>query len=1040
MNQFNVSIKRADGSYAPIEGQAVRPFRWGELLDERLDEAYLNTINDPVQHYKPLTELKITLDDGDSTEEMNFIVATDSGQECPVGSGLYKHEIYLIERTKLLEGILCPSLTFTNPLGKEYTSVLQSRVNANFTASPNPTESFYGVSSITTPIQSKCKNFVPSPRIIGTALEDAYKTEHPLGQILKRYDYYDEYPDITGKSHYSTVSIYFDDKLFLDKHRGEFTIEPVNLINVSRARYVYDVLLVQVLAATSNNTQLLHYRIEFEISVVSNISNQKRKSITDCVIRVLECAEPLFRFENPRYTFDGANYENGKLKWYDADNKYRPGSQAEKYDKIIAPEFTMTQCTLREQLKIIGGFIHGEPWLDENDVVHYLDYGNTTSSDAGNYPYYYEAGRTDINQHCTEIVSNVQNLVSSLGYAKGVIYDPSDSLYRSVRTEVAYGRVTEDNGIAVTNKPIYHVIAAKCGMVGTDGTSWYLEPKDITPYVFEETEYNANLSSYAGAFPYSKEYAIYYKMGSNNLGGLFFRAPNAINDAAFSKYAIANILAAVNQDTDSGEIKNAVDANPQNIVFQIAYKPIVSTMVSHGKTVYLKDEPKFAQVYNQGENLIETQFYGENLKGVAARLGNIERERTFLLSKLQQIPKAGQMLGDYAISAVNVEQYPHHIKCTVGLSKEFNRISQYIGINSAKRMYQVSEREAYARNTLLREILVVGTLPDDIPEAPCGIFYNIKAFRGIFDRNIENEKISFAKMTTYTKDGSPMYQNVFPVMPIALGNTITFSFSPKDNYSAGDTTQFITSGHNDIEGRWMTDARYTDIYGGVYWAGFNFYSNILSIAPIEEASFDLPSADANELYRYFGTPQFGTDRTGFYRLRKDNREVPSITVELEFKTNVPGLIIGSAMAEYCKYISNEDIGELELWLLGEPGSITKFDRSYTPNAFNDRLCKKGDASSVRACWNIDTTDVDNVLKFRPIKLLEANATDIPEKEFYGWVLISPIREESYDCVDEDGYQIEETVNTGGRIFLASTTPFKGTDTIMNDLYMYFSKD
>ena len=35
----------------------------------------------------------------------------------------YTHDLYLVERTKLLEGILCQSLTFTNSLGVNYFQV-----------------------------------------------------------------------------------------------------------------------------------------------------------------------------------------------------------------------------------------------------------------------------------------------------------------------------------------------------------------------------------------------------------------------------------------------------------------------------------------------------------------------------------------------------------------------------------------------------------------------------------------------------------------------------------------------------------------------------------------------------------------------------------------------------------------------------------------------------------------------------------------------------------------------------------------------------
>ena len=62
MNTFTVSIKR-DGAYTPISGTPVFPFSMGELLDERLDEAYITIYGCTKSIYKPLTEVKVTVCD-----------------------------------------------------------------------------------------------------------------------------------------------------------------------------------------------------------------------------------------------------------------------------------------------------------------------------------------------------------------------------------------------------------------------------------------------------------------------------------------------------------------------------------------------------------------------------------------------------------------------------------------------------------------------------------------------------------------------------------------------------------------------------------------------------------------------------------------------------------------------------------------------------------------------------------------------------------------------------------------------------------------
>ena len=97
------------------EPNACMPYNYAELLDERLDEAYLTLYGLEEEQPLLLHEMKITYD-GNAPDgfEHHMVVASDNVTELPAGSGRYKHELYLIERTKLLEGYIGQSLTFTN--------------------------------------------------------------------------------------------------------------------------------------------------------------------------------------------------------------------------------------------------------------------------------------------------------------------------------------------------------------------------------------------------------------------------------------------------------------------------------------------------------------------------------------------------------------------------------------------------------------------------------------------------------------------------------------------------------------------------------------------------------------------------------------------------------------------------------------------------------------------------------------------------------------------------------------------------------------
>lgn len=459
-------------------------------------------------------------------------------------------------------------------------------------------------------------------------------------------------------------------------------------------------------------TNKITYTVHYPFAAIENHLPLAPYSITDCITRCLELAEPLQKGEIPRFRFEGVTYN---ASTGERNSTYTAGSQAERYDKVLAPPFTMTQCTLREQLKIIGGFIHAEPRLTDGVITFEPFCGNElaevtltdgTKTPLNQYPYAIRKKSQSINEYCTSVDTRAENLVNSIDKRKGSIIDPDGENYKSLRSETINARIEENNGEVVTAYPIYEIEKVMCGIAKRNPQNasdyWVLAPVDITDYIVEETAYGANLSSYSGSFPYSKAFAIYYTQGSPNIKGLFFKAP-AVIDNAYKDYSIVNIL---KQVTGASSINTTYALYS----FQVTYKPIYNARFVHSKPYIDPDENERTLFYNQSENLIETSYYGENVKGAVARLGNAEQSLTYYFKDINNIPKAGQLFDDdNYISAVMVQVMPSYLKCTVTLSKDFNRLSEYIGVKSLKYLYEVNERAAYDRTILLKEYIVVGS-------------------------------------------------------------------------------------------------------------------------------------------------------------------------------------------------------------------------------------------------------------------------------------------------------------------------------------------
>lgn len=700
---------------------AVMPLKWGNFLDEQLDEMYLSLRHGPFEHIKPLTPVEIHLKNrfyfGSTTVDTRtkvkrFLVANDNSEESPVGSKRYNHDLYLIEVTKFAECVVVDTITFTNDLGRNYTkgaATVIPAVEEDHTAGTVWPE--------TPPVTPT--SFV-SPLPTGNFTFPSAHTIFP----------YENSGAIGKNSHNRYIQVITNqtgDEIFSNTYtvygagggtEGQDIGATIELQNTSyTVKYTYEIEDSAVTRAEKTISAT------YQFQATENEYPLKQWTITDVINRLLDLAEPLRQGERPRFILQGIDPSTGAIQ---------AGSQAARFDKILAPQFSFTKQTLRECLKEIGGVVHGEPRLDiaqDSDGNYYYEvsfdlYGQTDRAGIYAKPYIQKTVSQVVDSYASCLDSNAENLVNQLDKLAGVIVEPYSGGYKTVRTETMYARITDANMLIQTQYPIYTIEKLECGFI-PNNTS-IPKPINLTPYVFESSMYNTRLSSYEELYPYSKAYGITFTQGQKNLTALNFKDPDAVSGAVFSNYAIVNIL----RSATGNQSLNITDY--PLLAFRVTYTPFYNSRVGQTKVNY-QDYPRAAAlIYNQQANVIESRYYGENLKGVIARLGNVDKSITYNLARLSDIPKAGQMYNDdYYISTVAVELLPTYIKCTIGLSKDFNRLSQYIGVSSVKRYSEVSQGQAVERNTLWKEYIVIGD--EDVGDIDCDINnYFMSALRDTF--------------------------------------------------------------------------------------------------------------------------------------------------------------------------------------------------------------------------------------------------------------------------------------------------------------------
>lgn len=852
-NKFTVQIGGVDYTH-----RVPFPIKWSQLLDEQLDEASLMLIRTKTKNIPPLTDVVITMwneKDPSVTQTLNMLVASDKSDEIPAGSGRYNHEMYLIEQTKYLEGFLCRSQGYVNSLGRIYTS--------------DPKTTDYRIVLPESPIAHEPNKIITSPISPGDTL---YTVRQLLSDPFINWD--------TGADAVNRVSIQPADWTFTGgEDITQTAIAYVNGLDaVLTVPPINGAFTLVYQAQYASYAQLFGYAVY----IVSNIDPLPKWNARTVIERALTIAETLREGDTPRFTLNA--------------------EQAAQFESIETPEFNFTQSTLREILQEVGRYVHGEPRLRGN-VIYYDMYGSDEPTDVYYANYAAQSFQQTVDRYATNLDSNVDNFVNALGYARGVIVEPYSGAYKTVQTETLYARITDDNMMISTKYPIRGITSVKCGLVNGS-----VPAADITPYVVESSEYN-RMSSYSELYPDSKAYALYYTVGERNIYGLGFKYPE-ITGGAFAEYAIVNILRAA---TGTSVTPNDYPL----LAFEVTYEPIFPARVQQSKSCILDLKKQRTIAYNQGQNVIETHYYGENMKGVIARLGNVDRTLTFVQRGLPSLPKIGTIYeDDYYVSAVAAEMHPTYTKVSIALSQDFNRYSDYVGISSTKRFYEVSERQAYDSHIAYRDYVIIGDAAQNAGDA----LFDVTDLSEIFTQSGSMEPLSLLLAQGEDAGGNALPEIALPLNVAAMGNAALITTKYDDNYSAGNNSTYQSEGN--VTGYFTNGVAYSDVHGNIEYLHLNYYTGgTVPTSQDQQNQIGLSLPDATYVDGV-GKAYISTGSRPLW-VKKGSTEIPSLPYQMDFVTNRRNIVVGSALAKNCPFVSGTQSGHgAVLYVL--PKRLNKF--------------------------------------------------------------------------------------------------------------------
>lgn len=781
---------------------------------------------------------------------------------------LYNTKLELCEPTKMLERITVDNLRFINPLGHDYVSGAYNISPVEDSEGGTGDQNFYFFASFT-----QGGIAPPSTNIKNTVYDNIIAVNQP-SNVYALCWFSLPYQSTTGKY----IALLTD--IEITAPDGTTVYSGRSLSNTGEK--------IGTFTPTSVGNYTIVYRYNsyvyatYTVYAVQNTVPKEPYTITQVINRILNAG--LGRL-NGYFTLDPAI--------------------ASAWANIPAPEFEITGKTLYEALLMVGGYrtIQAIPRLgptpnSANDwEFNFITFDSLNGAEVWTPPvpkldYHYEQ---NANSYCGGIESYVDNFVDNTG--NGTVGLPFPTTVRTESTEL----IIDDNyAIIPTKFPIYKVNTLTQAYINSSGS----RVGDITPFVFEYSEYS-KLTSYIGQFPTAKQFAFYYIQGQPNIYGLCLKPETATTLGLFAQDMAAVQIA---------EKKSGQKYNSTNGIAAFAYMVNYTPMSSRRLRQYRPYQGAYPNnnmlYYNQAANIVDSRNYGGRMKAELARIGNPTEIETYRLSALSQIPKAGMIKDGKYISQVNWEIGINYIKVSIYLVKNYNRLNEYIGINSMQRFYEVSEKQATKRTCNYSYFCTVGKSDTSGQGFSLTSYANSQLsgmLRGTLT-GVSKSKVGYALVQPLAEDGTNIQSLLaMEVVSNAFGNSVCFYIAFADNYSAGNQALYNASAR-----KLQRAVPYGDEYGALNklnllllpnaYAKSTNYSDQVSTSTQTAFCDGLPSVSSSDfpLKNIYKLAQFDTPV-----IDKNGGESLAVEVQIHFQANQDNIVIGSALAQYNPLVAND---------------------------------------------------------------------------------------------------------------------------------------
>lgn len=701
-------------------------------------------------------------------------------------------------------------------------------------------------------------------------LNKGYIASRIMGYYNAGTDVYGNYHNITQVTDYNSYTTYSNRAVkFLIEEGYKYTISVLRMpmtstvvnsgyfTNSMYGTYAqYDTYPFGYSNASYSSTYVNN---QIEISIIQNSGNQLSDNFPNVLTNFISWKESedtsqLFTSASIPNAYDLFNkaqittYNSKKIKDYSC---YETSAESGNSSFYVSNDLEQELKTLEivenfynrknfwEILSEIGKYIHGRPICnfgdDDRFIVDFKRYGRTDQkTDNSTKASIYNS------RFFEEYISSINSYVSNMVQLGGIITE-----YINAKSNDETFLVCNDNAVFKTTKPITEIIDFSFRVKGS--STWYSlvgnnsfdDKSNNCGFIFEYNIYKCLSVVYTDNI--NKGLAIYYKLGSKLIEGLTYRTPTVSSGDVYNDYAIKKILYTImfrSGDFPEYTIQtswNTIKVNDYD--FKIVYRTKDSVRSTQSRpdlrkyliNSYHDKTPLHTQFNNQEDTMVDAQKFGNNNYGKLIRTGNSIIKKLEWVDNLENVKKSGDLyyIQDnlYYVSKVQNQYFADHIESSVEFSKDFNRLSQIIGIPSEPRFYEISEQSLINREIVYDNFYTLDT-SREIANNTCGNDLTLNGLNYMGELLFGNASYPRYAITTFKGDentgneGSNLFiRSFFPTHTYAQENTLIIEWDCEDNFSVGsylDTTQNVPS-DNTVDGAYRTEKQlqYCDQFGRV---------------------------------------------------------------------------------------------------------------------------------------------------------------------------------------------------------------------------------